>query len=129
MCPVTLTSVNRRWTSLAAAYPQLILTGLQQPPSANFLSTLPAFSFTFCSLGLLTNVIRISVYITSRGRIICEQLLTHGVQGSSCNLFLHFQPFNLMEREIQKVPLREYYRVHPGLDLGIFRIHVRCNNA
>jgi len=48
-----LSNVTRRRTGLAAACPQHILTGLQQPPSAILLSNLLAFSFTFIHLAYL----------------------------------------------------------------------------
>jgi len=54
LVPLTaLSSVTRRWTGLVAACPQRILTGLQQPPSANFLATLPTFSFMLIHLTYL----------------------------------------------------------------------------
>ena len=134
-----LSSLSRCWTGNRADVLATVRSGSCQPSAySNRTSTTTVCKlrlFPSCiliyvySVGLLTDVIRISDYITSRGRIIREQLLTNGGQGSSCNLFKHFKVLNLMEREIQKEPLREYDVVHPGFDLGISRVHVRCINA
>jgi hypothetical protein len=89
-----LSSVTRRWTGPDSL--RTVPSGSWLPSAnSNWTSTttvckLPLYpscllSYVY-SLGLLTDVIRISDYITSRCRIICEQLLTNGEQGSSCNL-------------------------------------------